>query len=113
MNLKKVLEKTEARIITGEGETGRECRGFYVSDLLSDVMGHAGEGEVWLTIQTHSNVVAVALLLNLAAALFTAGAGPDSTTIEKARAEGVVLLGTSLPTFEAAGRLYRALTEEE
>lgn len=87
--------------------------GFYVSDLLSDVMGNAGEGEVWLTIQTHSNVVAVALLLNLAAVLFTAGAEPDATTIEKARAEGVVLLATALPTFEAAGRLYRALMEEK
>jgi len=113
VNLKEVLEKTEARMITGESETDRECRGFYVSDLLSDVMGNAGEGEVWLTIQTHSNVVAVALLLNLAAVLFTAGAEPDATTIEKARAEGVVLLATALPTFEAAGRLYRALMEEK
>lgn len=113
MNLQKVVEKTEARIITGEDETARECRGFYVSDLLSDVMGHAGEGQVWLTIQTHSNVVAVALLLNLAAVLFTAGAEPDAATIEKARTEGVVLLATPLPTFEAAGRLYQALTEEE
>src|SRR5690554_7845416 len=100
-------------MITGESETDRECRGFYVSDLLSDVMGNAGEGEVWLTIQTHSNVVAVALLLNLAALLFTAGAVPDSATVEKARAEGIVLLVTSLPTFEAAGRLYRAMSRSE
>ncbi len=113
MNLKKVLTETEARIITGNEEMDRECRGFYVSDLLSDVMGHAQEGEVWLTIQTHSNVVAVALLLNLAAVLFTAGAEPDPATIEKARAEGVALLGPALPAFEAAGRLYRALTEEK
>ncbi len=112
MNLQKVVEVTAARVITGKDKMDRVCRGVYVSDLLSDVMGHAEEGQVWLTIQTHTNVAAVALLLNLAAVLFTAGSTPDPSTVERARAEGIVLLATSLPTFETAGRLYRALLEE-
>lgn len=112
MNLQKVVEVTAAQVITGGDKMNRDCRGVYVSDLLSDVMGHAEEGQVWLTIQTHPNVAAVALLLNLAAVLFTAGSAPNPSTVERARAEGIVLLATSLPTFETAGRLYRALSEE-
>jgi predicted transcriptional regulator len=101
----------EAEVVTGEGRLDEKVTGVYVSDLLSDVMGHAREGEVWLTIQTHTNVVAVALLLNLAAVIFTADAKPDPLTVEKAQNEGTVLLTTNLSTFETAGRLYCKLNE--
>lgn len=106
MTLKELVKGIEAEVVTGEERLGEKVTGVYVSDLLSDVMGHAREGEVWLTIQTHTNVVAVALLLNLAAVVFTAGAKPDALTIEKAKEEGTVLLTTNLSTFETAGRLY-------
>lgn len=113
MNLQFILEELELQVI-GKGERlDRICAGCYVSDLLSDVMGHAKEGEIWMTIQTHSNVVAVALLLNLAAILFTSGVKPEPSTVEKAEEEGVLLLSTKMSTFEAAGRLYQLLTTEK
>ncbi|HBG15268.1 MAG TPA: serine kinase [Firmicutes bacterium] len=109
MILKEVVNCLEAVVVNGEEKLEQNCTGVYISDLLSDVMGHAKEGEVWITIQTHTNVVAVALLLNLAAVVFTAGTYPDSLTIEKGKEEGIVLLSTKLTTFEAAGRLYQTL----
>jgi len=39
-----------------------ECSGGYVSDLLSDVMANAKAGDLWVTLQTHQNIVAVASL---------------------------------------------------
>lgn len=109
MNLKQLIEETGLRIITGENKLNLACKGVYVSDLLSDVMGHAKEGQIWLTIQTHTNVVAVALLLNLAAVVFTSGVKPDPATVDKAKAEGIPLLSSDLPTYELAGRIYQLL----
>ena len=106
MTLKRLSNLVEAEVVSGEEQLDKSVTGVYVSDLLSDVMGHAREGEIWITIQTHSNVVAVALLLNLAAIVFTAVNVPDPLTIEKAKAEGIVLLTTKQSTFETAGRLY-------
>lgn len=111
MKLKEVVEKLNCTVICGQERLEQDCAGGYVSDLLSDVMGHAQEAQIWLTIQTHVNVVAVALLLNLSAILFTAGSTPGRETVEKAKEEGIVLLGTDLSTFEAGGRLYLLLRE--
>lgn len=106
MTLKEVAKVINAEVVSGGERIGEKITGVYISDLLSDVIGHARAGEIWLTIQTHTNVVAVAVLLNLAAVVFTAGAQPDVFTVEKAKKEGIVLLTTALSTFEAAGRLY-------
>lgn len=113
MNLQSILEELDLQVISKGEPLDRNCAGCYVSDLLSDVMGHAKEGEIWMTIQTHSNVVAVALLLNLAAILFTSGVKPEPDTVEKAEEEGVLLLSTKMSTFETAGRLYQLLTTEK
>jgi predicted transcriptional regulator len=111
MKLKEIVKVLNCNVICGQEKLEQDCSGGYVSDLLSDVMGHAQEGQIWLTIQTHVNVVAVALLLNLSAILFTAGCAPNLDTVEKAKEEGIVLLTTDLATFEAGGRLYLLLKE--
>lgn len=103
----KILDATTFNV--NEEALNQEVTGAYISDLLSDVMGHAQTGQIWMTIQTHPNVVAVALLLNLAAIVFTAGQQPEEQTIKKAIEEGVALLSTPLSTFEASGRLHHAI----
>lgn len=81
--------------------------GGYVSDLLSNVMGQAAAGNVWITMQAHQNVAAVALLANLAAVIIAGGVEPEGAILEKARAEGLNILTTELSAFEVAGRLYQ------
>ncbi len=92
-------------ILPGEGLTATVETG-YASDLLSDVMGNAPGGCVWVTMQCHPNVVAVASLLGLTAVVLIGGIQPDEVTLEKARQAGVTLLGTTMTTFETVGRLY-------
>lgn len=87
------------------GELGREVSGGYASDLLSCVMAGAKAGNVWVTLQAHPNVVAVASLLDLAAVIVTEGVVPDSQTIERAQENQVTLLGTSQTTFQIVARL--------
>ncbi len=78
----------------------------YASDLLSCVMAGARHHGIWVTLQAHANIVAVAALLELSAVVITEGAMPEADTIAKANEEGVNLLFTEEPTFYVAGRLW-------
>jgi predicted transcriptional regulator len=78
----------------------------YAADLLSCVMAGAKQGGLWITLQAHINLVAVAALLELSAIIITEGAQPDQATIAKANETGITLLSTDQPTFSVAGRLW-------
>lgn len=78
----------------------------YTSDLLSCVMAGAPKKSIWITLQAHGNIIAVATLLDLSAVIITEGAIPDETTIEKANDEGVILLSTPLSTYVVVGLLW-------
>jgi predicted transcriptional regulator len=83
-----------------------QIQGGYVSDMLSDVMANCRQGDIWVTIQSHRNVIAVASLIDAAGIIIAAGVVPPDDVVAKARDEGVVLLSTHLPAFEVCGRLY-------
>lgn len=89
----------------------------YTSDMLSCVMAGAPHRSIWITLQAHLNIIAVAALLELSAIIITEGAQPEPTTIEKANEKGVVLFSTKASSFEVAGRLWemglRAVSSEE
>ncbi len=95
-------------VVAGQDRLTAEVTGGYVSDLLSNVMGFATPGSVWVTMQGHQNVVAVASLAGLAAVVVAGGVAPEPETVAKAEAEGIVLLTTSLSSFELVGQLYRS-----
>ncbi len=91
----------------GREAMGREVTSGYASDLLSDVMGHAPEGAIWVTGQIHQNIVAVALLLNLSAVVIAGGLAPAEDALAKADARSMPMLTTPMSAFETVGRLYR------
>ncbi|MCC7519248.1 MAG: serine kinase [Verrucomicrobiae bacterium] len=107
MKLADTLSRLDARVISGSPEV--EVRGCYISDLLSDVLAHARPGALWVTLQTHRNVVSVAAMKDVAGVLITCGRQPDPAVVAKAAEEEVVLLSTPLTTFEAAGKLWELL----
>lgn len=82
--------------------------GCYISDLLSDVLAHAQPGMLWVTIQTHRNVISVAATKDVTAVLFTCGRKPPAEVIAEAEQEGITLLATPLTTYEAAGKLWES-----
>ncbi len=85
----------------------QELEGAYCSDLLSNVMGQAKPGMVWLTMQSHPNIIAVASLLGLAGILLVGGAKPEQETINKAASENIPLFSAPASCFEIAGLLYQ------
>lgn len=101
-----IIPSLELTILCGNDKLDRLVRGGYSSDLLSDVMAHARPGDVWLTLQSHPNIIAVAVLKEIAAIILVNGRIPESETTEKATQEGVPILSTKLTSFEIAGKLY-------
>lgn len=101
-----IVQQLDLTVSVGEQDLGKEVVGGYVSDLLSDVIANAKEGDLWITLQLHQNIIAVAFLNNLAGIIIVNGRQPEEATRKKAQDQGVVLLCSSLPTYEVAGRLY-------
>ena len=91
----------------GKGHLDEEVTGGYASDLLSDVIAHSRKGNLWVTIQTHPNIVAVATMKELAGIILTGGREPDPETLQKAEEEGIPILVSPVFTFELVGRLYQ------
>jgi hypothetical protein len=78
----------------------------YTSDLLSCVMAGASHQSLWITLQAHSNIIAVAALLDLSAIIITEGAQPDEVTVAKANEQNIILFSTSANTFTVVGKLW-------
>jgi predicted transcriptional regulator len=106
MKLSDLATRLDLKVYTGEGGLGRSVGGGYAGDLLSDVMAHGRKDDLWVTIQVHPNIVAVAVLKELAGIVLTNGRKPAQETVERAEKEGVPLLGTPVSAYELAGRLH-------
>ena len=106
MKVSDVVEKLGLTVFSGAGGLDRDVDGGYVSDLLSDVMGNADTGMVWITLQTHKNIMAIASLKDLAAVILVKGLRPDADMAAQGDIEGIPVLGSDNQTFDAAGRLY-------
>ncbi|HSM46470.1 MAG TPA: hypothetical protein VK872_01530 [Draconibacterium sp.] len=112
MKVSELVGKFGLNVFSGKTGLENEIAGGYVSDLLSDVMGHARENQVWITLQTHQNVIAIASLKDLAAVILVKGLQPADDTLHHSEEEGVPLLGTEMEAFEIAGKLYKELNAE-
>ena len=108
MNVKELSEKFILHVAAGRNQLDRQIQGGYCGDLLSDVMANAPNGCIWLTVQTHQNIVAVAVLHEMAAIVLTGGQEPDPETIEKAEEEGIPILMWPATAFELAGQVHAA-----
>jgi predicted transcriptional regulator len=112
MKVSELIRNLGLNVISGKGGIENEISGAYVSDLLSDVIGGASAGNVWITIQTHQNVVAVASLKDLSAVILVKGLIPSDDTIKKSNDENIPVLSTGESAFTVAGRLFDLLKKE-
>lgn len=111
MKVRELVEKLDLKVFSGERGLDNEISGGYVSDLLSDVMGFAKDGQVWVTLQTHKNIMAIASLKDLAAVIVVKGFEPENDTMEVSDEEGIPILGSKEQTFELSGKIYNLIGE--
>jgi len=105
--VQEIVSALGLEVAAGADRLDNEVSGGYASDLLSCVMAGARKGNVWVTLQAHPNVVAVAQLLNLAAVIITEGMQPDADTVAKAHEHHLPLLLASEDTYRVVGRLVQ------
>ncbi|MBR1584734.1 MAG: AraC family transcriptional regulator [Clostridia bacterium] len=83
----------------------REITCGYTCDLLSWVMAHGEDGMAWVTVQTHMNVVAVAVLADMACVILPENIDMPQESLEKAADEGLVILKSPLTAYAICGRM--------
>ena len=108
MKVREVKELFHLVLAAGKDGLDREVTGGYCGDLLSDVMANSTNGSIWLTIQSHKNILAVAVLKELAAIVLVNGHQPDDDTRAKADEEGIPILVSPVPAYQLAGELFKA-----
>ncbi len=101
MKVKEFAEKTQWSYIGDEAALDKEISGVFCGDLLSWEMGNAKSGQLWLTVQTHLNVVAVAQLKEISALIIVSGAQAEAETIERAKEEGLAIFQIDQSAYEA------------
>ena len=108
MKLEDIAQELGFTELTPEvsGNRDTEIDRGYASDLLSDVLAHAPEGGLLVTLQVHLNVIAVASHAELAAVVFAGNRRPEDDVLAKAAAEGLALYSSPADTFDIVGRLY-------
>ena len=111
MKVQDLVDSLGCKVISGKAGLDREIDGCYVSDLLSDVMGNADAGNIWITLQTHKNVMAVASLKELSCIIMVKNLIPSDDTLNQSEDEGIPILSTSMATFEVAGKIYNLINK--
>lgn len=113
IKLEELVRKLKLDVHSGADLLDREVTGGYVSDMLSDVIAHAGEGNIWVTLQTHLNIVPVASMKDISGIIVVNGRRLDDETLKKAVEEKVPIMGTDMNAYQIAGRLFQLLVGAE
>jgi len=100
-----LAEKLDLEVRAARGYLDNEVTGGYASDLLSDVIANSREGDLWVTLQVHQNIVAVASMKDLAGIILVNGREPQEDTVQKAETANIPIMVSRLPTFELVGKL--------
>lgn len=106
MKLVELIDKLELEKVSIDS-LDREVEGAYIGDLLSNVMAKAEGDMLWITIQGHPNVVAVALLTGVTAVIVAENFQIEEAAIKRAEEEGVNLLRSSKTAYQLASELAK------
>ena len=108
MTVNTLIEKLNLKTLNlADGD--REVNGGYAGDLLSWVMGRAREDNVWVTIMTNVNVIAVASLADVSCVVLSENAEPDGEMLSVAKTKGINLLQSEKSTFDLCGEIAEIL----
>jgi len=91
-----------------EGED-KEIASCYISDLLSRVLGGCQKGDVWITVQTSLNMVAVAAMTEASCVIMPEGLTAPDNVVEKANEEGLTIFSSEKSAFSLAELLSKLL----
>lgn len=107
MKIGELCSKLSLNLLVPPADQSEDINTAITGDLLSFIMGHALPGSVWLTVQNHLNVAAVAVLKEMPVIVLTAGRQPSTDLVEKCREEGICLCTTPESTFSIISKMAK------
>ena len=108
MKVNELLALIEAENLTPGADLEKDVLCGYTCDLLSWVMKNGQEGMAWVTVQTHMNVIAVAVLAEMACVILPESIDMEQDVLKKAEEEGLCVMKTKLSSYEICGRMHKA-----
>lgn len=102
MKVREFAKALEMKILTSREGEDKEIQGMYICDLLSWVMSRANKGDAWITVHTHLNIVAVAVLVEIPCIIVPENIDVEEATLKKASEEGITILSTGKNAYEIA-----------
>ncbi|MDO7975520.1 iron-sulfur binding hydrogenase [Oceanotoga teriensis] len=111
MTLQNMIEKLDLKIIYSS-KTDTDIMSGHIGDLLSEVMRDAKKDCIWITHQTHQNIIAVAEVVGAKAIVLPKPGKYLEETIKKAEEMDISLLISENDAFETAGKIYNLLKNE-
>ena len=101
MKLDALVNELGLEVINGGG-LSRDISGCFICDLLSHAMGKVETDNLWITVQTNMNIIAIAVLTELSAIIIAQDMDIAENVIEKAKDEGVTVLRSDKTAYELA-----------
>ena len=108
MKVSDLMTLVKAKNLTPDVAPDREITCGYTCDLLSWVMAHGEEGMAWVTVQTHLNVIAVAVLADMACVVLPESIDMEAESLKKATDEGMCVLSSPMTAYEICAVLASA-----
>ena len=109
MTVEELIGKGIFKVVVEGDDLSREVTGIFCCDLLSVAMGRAPSDSAWVTVMGNVNTIAVATLADVSCVILAEGAQADEMCLARARQQGVTLLATEEPVFEAALRVHELI----
>ncbi len=95
-----------------ENRENKNISEAYTSDLLSDVMGHAKEASVLITVQAHKNTIAVATIADIRAIILCNNRQAPADMIKAAEEESIAIFQTEDSQFDVSWKIKNLMDRE-
>jgi len=112
MKVRDLINSLNLKILAGEKGLEKDVKGVYCCDLLSWVMSHAKSQNAWITVQIHTNIVAIASLLELSCIIIPENIEVEENTLEKANDENIPILQSDLNSYKLCVKLNQLGIDE-
>jgi predicted transcriptional regulator len=109
MTVSEIAQKCGWKLLAGKDGSENEVNSCYAGDLLSWVMGRAGEGNLWFTVMGNVNAIAVATLRDISGIVLTESAPLDDDAAKRADMQSIPVYQTEENTYDTAVKVYEIL----
>ena len=100
MTVNKLAEELGLTRLSGDSD--RNVESCYISDLLSRVLGGCESGDIWITVQSSLNMVAVAVMTDASCVILPEGLTAPDNVVEKANEEGLTIFSSEETAYSLA-----------